>query len=101
MQAVILAGGLGTRLRPLTYEVPKPMINVLGKPFLEYAIEMLKKKVFDEFVICSSYMAEKVQVYFGNGKKFGVRITHAIESSPLGTAGAVRNSLFYLKDTFF
>ena len=101
MQAVILAGGLGTRLRPLTYETPKPMVNVLGKPFLEHLIGMLKEKGFDSFVICSSYKSDKIRDYFGDGKKFGVRIEHSVESSPLGTAGAIRNALFYLKDAFF
>ena len=101
MQAVILAGGLGTRLRPLTYETPKPMVNVLGKPFLHHLIEMLKEKGFDSFVICSSYKNEKIRDYFGSGKKFGVKIDHSVEATPLGTAGAVRNALFYLKDDFF
>ena len=100
MQVVILAGGLGTRLRPLTYKVPKPMIEVLGKPFLSYVVEMLKGKGVDDFVICSSYMAEKVSDYFGGGKKFGVRIANSIETSPMGTAGGIRNSLAYLRDTF-
>ncbi len=100
MQAVVLAGGLGTRLRPLTYKTPKPMVEVLEKPFLEYAIEMLKERGFDDFVICSGYMADKLQAYFGGGKKFGVKISHSIETTQMGTAGAVRNALFYLKDTF-
>lgn len=101
MQAVILAGGLGTRLRPLTYETPKPMINVLGKPFLHHLIEMLKEEGFDHFIICSSYKSEKIREYFGNGQKFGVKIDHSVEATPLGTAGAIRNALFYLQDEFF
>ena len=95
-----MAGGLGTRLRPLTEETPKPMVNVLGKPFLEYVIGMLKEKGFDKFVICSSYKNEKIRDYFGNGSKFGVTIGHSVEATPLGTAGAIRNALFYLEGKF-
>ncbi len=101
MQAVILAGGLGTRLRPLTYETPKPMVDVLGKPFLAHLVEMLKERGFDHFVICSSYKSEVIRDYFGNGKKFGVKIDHSVEASPLGTAGAIKNALFYLQPSFF
>ncbi len=101
MQAVILAGGLGTRLRPLTYETPKPMVEVLGKPFLAHLVEMLKERGFDHFVICSSYKSDLIRQYFGNGQKFGVKIDHSVEASPLGTAGAIKNALFYLKQRFF
>ncbi|HIJ99058.1 TPA: NTP transferase domain-containing protein, partial [archaeon] len=66
MQAVILAGGLGTRLRPLTHTTPKPLVPIKGKPFFDYAIELLKEKGIDDFVICSSYLAHKIQDYYKN-----------------------------------
>jgi len=101
MQAVILAGGLGTRLRPLTYSTPKPLIPIKGKPFLDYLIEMLKGRGISNIVICSCYLADKMKERYKRDKEFGIKIRHSIESTPLGTAGAVKNAAFYLEDVFF
>src|SRR5487761_548032 len=101
MQAVILAGGLGTRLRPLTEKVPKPMIQVNGKPFLEYEIELLKKNGVLDFVLCVGYRANVIQDHFGDGKKFGVRVSYSFEGEELlGPAGALKNAERHLEDNF-
>jgi len=101
MQAVILAGGAGTRLRPLTYEIPKPMIDVNGKPFLQYIVEWFKKYGVSDFVFCVGYLADKFKEYFGDGSKLGVRIRYSIEEQFLGTAGAVKLAEDLLEEEFF
>src|SRR5690242_774198 len=75
-QAVILAGGLGTRMRPLTDTMPKPMIPVGGKPFVAYLVELLKQNGIEEIIFLLGYLPEKVSDYFGDGSKFGLRITY-------------------------
>ena len=100
MQVVILAGGLGTRLRPLTHTVPKPMVLINGKPFLEYQLEMLKKNGFKDFILCTGYLGEKIEEYFGNGEKIGIHIKYSKESEPLGTGGALKNAQKLLEDEF-
>lgn len=100
MQAVILAGGLGTRLSPLTYKVPKPMVLIKGKPFLEYQLQMLKKNGFNDFILCTGYLGEKIEEYFGNGEKMGIRIKYSKENEPLGTGGALKNAEEYVEDKF-
>ena len=77
-QAVILAGGLGTRLRPLTDTRPKPMIEVGGKPFLEHLIVLLRSQGFDRFLILLGYLPEVVQNYFGDGRRWGVTIKYSV-----------------------
>jgi len=77
-QAVILAGGLGTRLQPITNTIPKPMIEFHGKPFLEYLLEMLLDQGFKKVVILLGYLPEKVTGYFGDGKEFGIEITYSV-----------------------
>jgi len=99
-KAVVLAGGLGTRLRPITYLYPKPMVPVRGKPFLEYLICFLKNQGISEFILCLHYMAEKFSEYFGDGSKFGVAIEYSIEEEPLGTAGAIKKVEDYLNSSF-
>lgn len=101
MQAVILAGGLGTRLRHLTHKMPKPMVPVHGKPFLEYVVELLKEKNFEEIVICSGYLGHKIEEHFGNGEKFGIEVKHSREYKPLGTAGAIKLAAPLLREDFF
>jgi MurNAc alpha-1-phosphate uridylyltransferase len=102
MQVAILAGGLATRLRPLTTTTPKSMILVYGKPFLEYQLEFLKQDGIKDIVLCVGYLKEKIESYFGNGSQFGVHIQYSVEErSLLGTAGALRNALDLLDDTFF
>ena len=97
---VILAGGYGTRLRPLTYTRPKPMLPLAGKPVLQHIIESLEKQGFDELIITTNYLCENIIKYFGNGSRFGVRIIYYRENTPLGTAGSVKNCEEHLVDTF-
>jgi NDP-sugar pyrophosphorylase family protein len=99
-QALILAGGKGTRLRPLTYEIPKVMIPLQGKPFLQHLIEMLKSHGITDIIISIGYLGDQVKEYFGNGSKFGVRIRYVEEKEPLGTAGPLRLAKDMLKSTF-
>lgn len=94
MQALILAGGKGTRLCELTKnEIPKPMVKMLGKPILEYAIDRLKENGIKDIYISVGYLHEKIEEYFGNGQQFGVNITYLCEDEPLGSGGA----LYFLK----
>lgn len=86
---VIMAGGMGTRLRPHTEKCPKPMLEIMGKPILEHIIERAKSYGFDCFVLAVNYLGEMIEDYFGNGEKLGVNIRYLRESSPLGTAGAL------------
>ena len=79
MQAVILAGGLGIRLRPLTDRIPKPMIVVQGKPFLEYQIELLRRNGIGSIVLCVGHLGHMVDGYFGDGSRFGVDIRYSEE----------------------
>jgi len=97
VKAVILAGGLGKRLRPITNAIPKPLIPICGKPIIIWQIEWLKKYGVNEFVICAGYLREKVIEALGNGSKLGVRIGYVIEDTPLGTGGAVKNAEPFLK----
>jgi mannose-1-phosphate guanylyltransferase len=92
MKAVILAGGLGKRLRPLTNERPKPMIEVLNIPIIEWQIKWFKKYGIDEIIICVGYLKELIMNYIGSGRKFGVKVGYAVEEEPLGTGGALKNS---------
>lgn len=92
MKGIIIAGGAGTRLRPLTYTRPKPLIPVVNRPFLEYQVALLKKHGIDEIIFCTNYMADKIAGHFGDGSAFGVTMRYAIEETPLGTAGAIRNA---------
>ena len=100
MQAVILVGGEGTRLRPLTYDLPKPMVPIFGRPYLEHLIELLKKHNIFEIILSSGYKVEEIEQYFKNGSQFGVKIFYAVETTPLGTAGAIKNAEKFIKDTF-
>ena len=90
---VIMAGGMGVRLRPHTENCPKPMLHVMGKPILEHIIERSKLEGFNHFVIAIHYLGHLIENYFGNGEKWNVKIEYLRESSPLGTAGAL--SLIY------
>jgi len=100
MKIAILAGGLGTRLGLLTKDTPKSMVRICGKPFLEYQLELLKKSNLKEIVLCVGYLKDKIESYFGNGSRFGVRIEYSEEEKPLGTAGALRNAENILGDEF-
>ncbi len=92
MKGIIIAGGLGTRLRPITYQRPKPLVSLANRPFLEYQVALLKKHGITEIVFATNYMAEKIEGHFGDGSRFGVKMHYAIEETPLGTGGAIRNA---------
>jgi NDP-sugar pyrophosphorylase family protein len=93
MKAVILAGGEGTRLRPLTLSTPKPVVPVVDRPFLRHQLDLLARAGVREVVFSVAYRPERVEAVFGDGSAFGVRILYAVEATPLGTGGAVRNAL--------
>lgn len=99
-QAVILAGGQGIRLRPLTLTTPKPMILIHGKPFLVYIIEMLKKNGIERVIILTGYLHEKIEDYFGDGKKFGLRINYSFSPVEDETGTRIRKAKDLLDDTF-
>jgi len=86
---VIMAGGMGTRLRPYTEDCPKPLLSVAGKPMLEHIIERAKLEGFNHFVLAIHYLGNMIEEYFGNGERLGVRIDYLREEYPLGTAGAL------------
>ncbi|MEM3684042.1 MAG: sugar phosphate nucleotidyltransferase [Conexivisphaerales archaeon] len=101
MQAAVLAGGLGTRLGDLTKNLPKPMIPINGKPFLEYKIQELKEGGVDEIVLCVGYLADKIVNHFGDGARYGVKISYSYDGERLkGVIGALRNASKLLKDEF-
>lgn len=100
MQAVILAGGKGTRLHPLTSNTPKPMVNLFDKPVLEHTIELLKEHGIRDIVITLAYKADQIIDHFGGGTKWGVNIQYALEDVPKGTAGGLRSLQPVLSDTF-
>lgn len=101
MQAVILAGGKGTRLRPLTCGTPKPLVPVVDRPLLEHVILNLKKHGIDDIVITLSYLPEIIERELGDGHRFGVRLHYVMETEPLGTAGAVKNAESFINQSFF
>lgn len=100
MKAVIMAGGEGTRLRPLTANWPKPMLPIANKPMMEHVLSLLKKHGFTEVIVTVAYMANAIRTYFGDGADFGVQITYATEQVPLGTAGSVLNAKGALDEPF-
>ena len=101
MQAIILAGGLGTRLRSVVSDRPKPMALVAGKPFLEYVLQGLKKSGIDDVIFAVGYKGGMVEEYFGDGSQFGIRARYAYEEELLGTAGAIKNAGNYVTDEQF
>ncbi len=90
MQALILAGGAGTRLRPVLEQLNKPMAPVAGRPFLEYLLLQLKKHEIDEVTLCVGYKANLIQSYFGTGDRWGMQVSYSYETDFLGTAGALK-----------
>ena len=101
MQAVILVGGEGTRLRPLTYALPKPMAPLLGRPFIGWIIERLRAAGVDDVILSCFYLPEKIQAYFGDGSAHGVRLRYVHEVEPLGTAGAIKNAVEHIEGTIY
>ena len=100
MKAVVMAGGEGSRLRPLTIRRPKPMVPIVGKPVMEHILNLLKRHGITEVVITVQYLASNIEDYFGNGSQFGMRITYSREDVPLGTAGSVKNAEEQLTEPF-
>ena len=98
MKAVILAGGFGKRLKPLTDNRPKPMIEILDKPILEWQIKHLAKNNIKEIIICVGYLKEQIIDYISSGNKFDVHVAYTVEDEPLGTGGALKNTYSLLKD---
>ena len=90
--AILLVGGMGTRLLPLTIKTPKPMLQVAGVPFTEHQIRKAADAGVSEIVLATSYKAELFEPYFGNGEKFGIKIKYAVEKTALGTGGGIRNA---------
>ena len=100
MNAVILAGGEGTRLRPLTSNIPKPMVPILNRPFLEHMLSHLKGHGVDSAVLTVCYLPDKIEAHFGRGEHAGLGLSYVLEEKPLGTAGAVKNVEKDLDGTF-
>ncbi len=100
MKAVIMAGGEGSRLRPLTCNRPKPMVPIANKPVMEHIIELLKKYGIRDIAVTLQYMPEKIKDFFGDGSEFGVNLKYFTEDVPLGTAGSVKNAEEFLDETF-
>ena len=100
MKAVILAGGLGTRLRPYTLFVPKGMLPLGSKPVLEHIIEWLSKNGITDIVLCVGYLSKVISDYFSNGKELGVKISYVRSSRPMGTAGQLKSAQKLLDESF-
>lgn len=101
MQAVILSGGKGERLLPLTKDIPKPMVIINNKPYLQYQIEFLRKQGISDIILLVGYLNEKIINFFGDGKKFGVDIKYSVEEELLGTGGALKKAEKLLNEVFF
>src|ERR1700739_5103645 len=95
-----MAGGEGTRLRPLTSNQPKPMMPIANRPMMEHVIDLLKRHGFEDVVVTVAFQANAIRTYFGNGSEFGVRMVYATEETPLGTAGSVLNARDELDERF-
>jgi mannose-1-phosphate guanylyltransferase/phosphomannomutase len=100
MKAVIMAGGKGTRLYPLTRRIPKPMMPLLDRPVMEYMIDLLHRNGIREVGVSLGHLPDSIRMYFGDGSRFLVRMTYAIEKSPLGTAGGIKNFQDFLDEPF-
>jgi mannose-1-phosphate guanylyltransferase/phosphomannomutase len=100
MKAVVMAGGEGTRLRPLTSNQPKPMVPVVGKPCMEHILELLRDHGMDDVIVTVAFLPQSIRSYFGQGETLGMQIGYSVEESPLGTAGSVRLAGRQLDETF-
>ena len=100
MKAIILAGGLGTRLQPYTTFIPKPMLPLGEKPLLEHLIGWVKKNGVKDIVLCVSYLRKTIEDYFEDGKRFGVKIEYAVSNKPLATAGQLKTAEKLIDGTF-
>jgi mannose-1-phosphate guanylyltransferase/phosphomannomutase len=100
MKAVVMAGGEGTRLRPLTSNQPKPMVPIVGKPCMEHILELLKEHGMTDVIVTVAFLPQAIRGYFGDGEALGMEIGYSVEESPLGTAGSVRLAADHLDETF-
>ena len=100
MQVVVLAGGLATRMRPRTETIPKALLEVAGRPFIDWQFELLARTGASEVVMCVAYLADMIRAHVGDGSRYGLRVTYVEDPELLGTAGAVRGALPYLADVF-
>jgi mannose-1-phosphate guanylyltransferase len=98
VKGIIIAGGFGTRLAPLTYRRPKHLLPVANRPFLEYQVALLRRHGIDEIAFATNYFAEQIEAHLGDGSRFGVSMRYALEEQPLGTAGAIRNAAAFFPD---
>ena len=101
MQAIVLVGGEGTRLRPLTFGTPKPMVPIMNVPFLARTLERLYDAGIRDVILPAGYMPQAITEYFGDGSRLGMNVTYVIEDEPLGTAGAIKNVEQYINGPFF
>ena len=101
MKAMILSGGRGKRLRPVTDTIPKPLIKINGKPLIEWKINYLKKFGIKDIIICSGYKGKKIENYIKKKKNFGCNIEYSVETSPLGTGGAIKKAIKNIVDESF
>src|SRR5436190_15551889 len=90
MKAVVMAGGEGTRLRPLTSNQPKPMVSIVGKPCMEHILELVRAHGIEDVIVTVAFLPQAIRGYFGGGDSLGLSISYSVEESPLGTAGSVR-----------
>lgn len=100
MKAVIMAGGKGTRLKPLTDNIPKPMVKIIDKPVMEHIINLLVEHGITDIAVTVGHLSESIIDYFGNGQQLGANLTYFIESQPLGTAGSVKSTKNFVTDNF-
>lgn len=101
MKALILAGGVGKRLKPITDYVPKPLLTLNNIPIIEWQIGYFKKFGIKEFVICAGYKSEQIANYLNTKRNLGIQIRYSIEKTPIGTAGAIRNAKRFIDDKNF
>src|SRR5205823_8417703 len=100
VKAVVMAGGEGTRLRPLTSNQPKPMVPIVGKPCMEHILELLREHGLTDVIVTVAFLPQAIRGYFGTGESLGMEIGYSVEESPLGTAGSVRHAASRLEETF-
>ncbi|MCW5851281.1 MAG: NTP transferase domain-containing protein [Anaerolineae bacterium] len=100
MKAVVMAGGAGSRLRPLTVGRPKPIVPIVNKPVIGHIRDLLCRHDIREFIVTLQYMPDQIQDYLGDGSDYGMSIKYSVEEAPLGTAGSVKNAQSHLDDTF-
>src|SRR4249919_4088212 len=98
MKAVVMAGGEGTRLRPMTSSMPKPLLPVVNRPIMEHVLRLLRKHGMTDVVVTVQFLASLVRNYFGDGEDLGMSLQYVTEQTPLGTAGSVKNAEALLRD---